>query len=113
MKKTAIGDNYLDKIPVINGIAWSSDDGGRVILAMENRGFTNKIAQKFLKKPKVSYIHLDELGSFIWKEINGENNLFAIGEKLKEQFGKAAEPLYERLVKYIVMLKDYKFLYLK
>ena len=30
------------------------------------------MAQKLLKKPKISYIHLDERGSFIWLKIDGE-----------------------------------------
>ncbi len=113
MKKTVIGDNYLDKIPVINGIEWYLDENGNVVLGMKNIGIANKIAQKLLNKPKVSYIHLDTAGSFIWQQINGKNDLACIGKKTKEQLGKAAEPLYERLVKYIVMLEEYKFIYLQ
>ena len=70
----------------------------------------NKIAQVLFKKPKVSYIHLDEMGSFIWQHIDGESDIIKIGESVKDHFGEKAEPLYERLAKYIQTLEAYKFI---
>ncbi len=102
-------ENYLEKVPVIKrDLKWSESDG-KVTLEKENRGIANRIAQKLLKKPRVSYIHLDETGSFIWQQIDGERDIVAIGEAVKAQFGEKAEPLYERLAQYIKTLEHYGF----
>ena len=110
-KKTK--ENYLEKIPVRAEIEWETDSDGNVTLHIENKGVMNKIAQVLLKKPKVSYIHLDEMGSFIWPLIDGEKDIIKIGESVKEHFGEKAEPLYERLAKYIQTLESYKFIQTK
>lgn len=104
-------ENYLEKIPCHKaGLGWSQDDGGMVTLEMENRGIANRIAQKLLKKPRVSYIHLEEFGSFIWLSIDGKRDITAIGELVREKFGEKAEPLYERLAQYIKTLHTNGFI---
>ena len=108
-KKNVIEQNYLEKIPFRNPmIGWSADENGNVSLEIENTGFFNRIAQKLFKKPKVSYVHLDEMGSFIWL-LDGEMNIIEIGEKVDEHFGEKAHPLYERLAKYFQILESYAF----
>ena len=112
MRKKAIkNENYLEKIPVHpQSIKWTSDEDGIVTLDIENKGFFKYLTQVLIKKPRVSHIHLDELGSFIWTCIDGERDLVKIGEALKEKFGDKAEPVYERLTKYFRMLESYKFI---
>ena len=108
-KKTKESGNYLDKIPCRkNGISWDEKDG-IVTLNIENKGLFNKIAQKLFKKPKISYIHLDEFGSFVWTVSDGVEDITAIGERVKEKFGEKAEPLYPRLAKYFQILDSYGF----
>ena len=102
-------ENFLEKKPQKNNeIGWKTQDGN-VTLEIENKGLFNRLAQKLLKKPKVSFIHLDEMGSFIWPLIDGETDIITLGEKVKEHFGDKAEPLYERLSKYIKILESYGF----
>lgn len=109
-----ITKNYLDKIPnIAKELTWKTDEEGVVTLEIENKGFVNRIAQKLLKKPKVSYIHLDKFGSFVWKSINGEKTISEIGVNVKDEFGTDAEPLYERLAKYFQILESYNFIILK
>ena len=113
-KKQIINENYLEKIPVISEkLTYKTGDDGIVTLAQENTGLMNKIAQKLFKKPKISYIHLDELGSFIWKQIDGETSILKMGDSVKEQFGEKADPLYPRLAKYFSILESYGFVILK
>lgn len=103
--------NYLDKIPLRKeSISWSKDESGSVTLEITNKGVFNKIAQLILKKPKISYIHLEEMGSFVWPVIDGEKNITEIGVLVKEHFGEKAEPLYERLAKYFQTLDSYGFI---
>lgn len=114
MKSKVKNENYVEKIPVHNEeIKWSVEDDGLVTLHMENKGIANKIAQKLIKKPKVSHIHLDEMGSFIWLQIDGEKTVFDIGKPVEEHFGEKALPLYERLSMFIRTLETNGFVYCK
>ena len=109
MKKTNV--NYLDKIPVHpEGIPWSKDENGIVTLEIENKGFFNKIAQKFFKRPKTSYIHLDKTGSFVWPLIDGKKCIADLAADVDAEFGEEAHPLYERLAQFFRVLDSYKFI---
>lgn len=111
--KKAQKENLLEKIPFRNpNIVWNIVEE-KVTLEIENKGIANKIAQKLFKKPKVSYIHLDEMGSFLWQLFDGKTNILDLGKLVQEKFGKNANPLYERLSKYISILKSYGFIDLK
>lgn len=63
---------------------------------MENKGAFNKVAQTLFNKPKVSQIHLDEMGNFIWPLMDGKRTVYDISQLVKEEFGEKAEPLYNR-----------------
>lgn len=110
-KKEVISRNYLDQVPVHKaGLEWSTDENERIALHVENKGVFNRIAQKLLKKPKITYVHLDEMGSFIWPLIDGEKDLTAIGKLVGEHFGEKANPLYERVAKFFQILHSYGFI---
>ena len=113
MKKNKIGvsENYLERKPSRpEGISWSVDEKGIVTLDIENTGVFNRIAQKILKKPKVTHIHLDETGSFIWPLLDGEKTIIELGKDVEAEFGEKANPLYERLAKYFQILESYHFI---
>ena len=110
-KKNIISENYLEHKPKrADSIGWSTDNDGKVTLEIENKGVFNSIAQKLFKKPKISYVHLDETGSFIWPLIDGEKNIIDLGKLVEEEFGEKANPLYERLAKYFQILDSYGFI---
>ncbi len=110
-KKAEISENYLERIPVRAAhVGWSMDDDGGVTLEIENKGGFHWLAQKVFKKPRISYIHLDENGSFIWPLIDGKTNIMTIGESVQQRFGEAANPLYERLAKFFQILHSYGFI---
>ena len=109
-KKNVKSENYLERIPVKNEIfRYSVGEDGIVTIEVDNKGLFNRIAQKLFKKPKVSYVHLDEFGSFVWLQIDGQRNITEIGTFVKERFGEKAEPLYERLAKFFQILNSYGF----
>ncbi|MBE6800547.1 MAG: PqqD family protein [Ruminococcaceae bacterium] len=112
MKKDKVtNENYLEKKPICkDGLNWSKDENGNVTLEMENKGVANRIMQKLIKKPKISYIHLDEMGSFIWPLMDGEKDILEIGKYVEEHFGEKANPLYERLSRYFKTLEKYNFI---
>ncbi len=104
-------DNYLDYIPVISDkYKWEVDEEGNVTIFVENRGLFNRIAQKLLKKPEVSQLHLERFGSYIFPLIDGKKTIYEIGQEVGAHFGDEAEPLYPRLTKYTKMLYSYGFI---
>ena len=110
-KENEPAQNYLDRVPVRKeSIAWSVGNDGLVTLEVENKGLFNRIAQKLFKRPTISYIHLDENGSFIWQQIDGESDITEISKKVDGHFGGKAHPLYERLAKFFQILDNCNFI---
>ena len=111
MKKKVSFENYLERIPKrAEYINWRKDENDNITLIIENKGIFNRLAQCLLKKPKVSFIHLDEMGSFIWERMDGRKNILDLGKEVEERFKESANPLYERLAKYIQILESYNFI---
>lgn len=109
-RKQTVSANYLDYIVRhAENLQYTMDDHGAITLLQENKGLFNWLAQKMFKKPRVSKIHLDEMGNFIWPLIDGERTVYEIAMLVKEEFGEKAEPLYNRLVQYIRNLEGYGF----
>lgn len=100
-------NNYLDNIPVQNA-SYRNEEGETILLA-ENKG----IIYRILRRPKVSYIHLDSLGSYVWQLIDGEKSVADIGVPVKDRFGDVCEPLYPRLTAFIKILEQNNFIKLK
>ena len=110
-KKKEKSENYLDFIPVRSDkYKWEADEDGNVTIFVENKGVFNRLAQVLLKKPKVSQIHLQGIGNFIWPLIDGKTSIYELGISIKEHFGDEAEPLYERLAEYMRILERYGFI---
>ena len=85
-------DNYLDYIPRPNTLfECNKNKDGKIEIKMHNKGVFNKIAQMLFKKPKYSYIELDEFGSFVWEQMDGKKTIYEIGTLVKEKFGDKAE----------------------
>lgn len=105
-------ENYLDYIPAISERnTWDAGESGKVTVHMVHRGFYAWIAQKFFQRPRVSHIDLDAMGSFIFRHIDGRRTVGEIAELVRAEFGKDAEPLYDRLVKYMQILRNNGFIY--
>lgn len=104
-------ENYFEKVPVRKAcFRFTENEEGLVTIEIDNKGLFNRLLQKIAKKPPVTYIHLDENGSFVWKAIDGNRDLIEIGKLIEQHFGDAANPVYERLVKYIAMLERAGFI---
>lgn len=109
-KPMKISENYLERKPRRADLTWSQDEKGIVTLEQENKGMFHAIAQKLLKKPKITYIHLDEMGSFLWPMLDGATTIIELGKRVEERFGEKSHPLYERLVTYLQILESYHFI---
>lgn len=103
--------NFLDFRPSRNvKYQWKINKKDRVIVQVIHGGFFSRLAQWFFRMPKRSLIELDELGSYIWNRIDGEHTVYEISQKVKEEFGEAAEPVINRVVQFFRILKRHRFI---
>ncbi|MBR1910900.1 MAG: PqqD family protein [Treponema sp.] len=104
-------ENYLDLVFERNtAFRYEESESGAITIFVENKGFFNRLMQTLLSKPKVSQVHLEEFGNFIWKQIDGMQTVSQISEKVHNQFAQEAEPLIPRLVQYFKILENNRFI---
>ncbi len=112
-KKTVEEKNYLEIIPVRHYTHEIENNGFVSVLVPR---FTNKYLIKYLsprlKSPFVK-AKLDEFGSQVWLEIDGEKNVQRISETLLQKFGEKIQPVNERLTKFLTQLYTYNFIKFK
>lgn len=101
-------NNFLYYIPKrrSKNIKWKSRDDGNITLIIERNSLLEKILTFMFNTPGTITLDLDNLGSRVWSLCDGEKNIAEIGEIIKSEFGEEAEPIYERLVKFIQLLKN-------
>jgi hypothetical protein len=63
------------------------------------------------KPPRQSHIKLEAFGTFLWKNMDGRTTLGELALMLKDEFGEECEPLYPRLNKYVVTMKNNKLIF--
>ena len=93
-------ENYLDYVPSHNTVyTYTKNKRGLITIRVPNTGWINQMAQWFFGMPKVSSIQLDAYGSYIWEQIDGKRDVLA-------------EPLYERLIRFLETLRENKYIHL-
>ena len=115
MKKNKNKDkNFLEFVPIKSEkIDWVSDNKGLVKLTVLKNGIFDKLVRKLFKTPNKATVDLDEQGSNVWQNIDGNRNVYDLSQLQKEKFGKKAEPTIDRLIKYVNILNNNAFITLK
>jgi len=104
-------NNYLDYVPVHNPLfSYTLTKNGRVRVKVRHKGMFHRMAQIFFGRPECSYIELDELGSFVWQQMDGKRSIYAICILMRDRFGERAEPLFERAVSFFRILRSNAFI---
>lgn len=110
LKKAPI--NYLSLIPVRMVKEFTETDG-RITLLIPK--FKNLFFQKFFipkRKSPHFRIHLDELGSKVWQQIDGKQNVELICSKLPKSINSESPPddqLENRVTKFLTELYKSRF----
>lgn len=100
-------ENLLDfRFKINPEVKWHLDDNGVVVLELENTGFFNRVAQTVFKRPRVSMIDMDELGSTVWLSLEKYDDIMSISQVVHEKFGDKAEPLLPRLARFFQIMLD-------
>ncbi len=106
--------NYLDMIPVHSeDRPWKQMSDSKIEIEMENKGFYNRIAQKFFHKPKTSHILLDGHGSALWLMIDGKASIYDIERSMEEKFPDEAGDMLKRVINFMITLERNGFIKLK
>lgn len=104
-------ENFLDFVVVKSeDVDWKELDNGIIQIIIWRNSLLDKIVRKFFNTPEKTKIDLDKMGSFIWKSIDGKRDVYEISKLVKDEFGKKAEPLNKRLITYINILRNNKFI---
>jgi hypothetical protein len=64
-------------------------------------------------KKKYFDVKLDDFGSFVWKQIDGQKNVYQIAIELEQEFGEKVHPVYERISQFIKQLRQQNFVLYK
>lgn len=110
-KKKHISKNYMEQIFSRNKeISWNENKEFCVVLDVENKGFFNRIAQRFFNKPKISHITLDKYGSFVWKLLDGKNTVFDIVKSMEAKFPDEKDKMINRVITFLYTLQVNKYI---
>lgn len=103
-KKKKNSLNYLDMHPFRNYEYVFREEGLVDVLVPR---FTSKFAKKYiLPRMKNPYIHanLDDLGSFLWLNIDGKTNVARLIQLMSDKFGERVQPATERVLVFLTQL---------
>ncbi|HEX9975501.1 MAG TPA: PqqD family protein [bacterium] len=102
--------NLLDLIPEQKIKFKESEDG---VITLLKPKFENTFLVKYflprIRKPNFK-IKLDQFGSFVWKQCDGNNTVAQIANLLQEHFKEDIEPVYDRLALFMQSLANYNFI---
>lgn len=99
-QKTKAEDNFLLYVPIKNHENWMEKQN-KIYLVFEHKKPMERFAAWLVKKSTTTELKLDELGTRVWKLMDGSNSVYSIGQMLLKDHGQDCEPVYERLVVYL------------
>lgn len=77
---------------------WEEVDGRVVMLRPDPVGVGPRgWMDRFFHKMSAHRIRLDDMGSFAWKQLDGERTVAEVGELMRGEFGDRVDPVEERL----------------
>ena len=90
-------ENLLDMIPEQKCGFRDRDDGTvDVLVPRFGNDWFGRILKRYVKDKPIS-LHLDDIGTAVWRLCDGRRSVYEIGGSLKEEFGDRIEPVYDRL----------------
>jgi hypothetical protein len=75
-----------------------------VLIPRYGRGAIGRVLKKVLSDRPVR-IHLDDIGTSVWRLCDGKRSVHEIGQSLHKEFGQRIEPVYDRLETFLKQMK--------
>jgi hypothetical protein len=94
---------WLDLVPEPNEDVKTSEGEGGVVLLIPMSSPLDFLAKRI--HGGYRKLKLDGQGAFVWNLCDGKRSVRDVGNHLRERFGDEAEPLYERLVAFLMDLR--------
>lgn len=96
-----MGENYLDRVPKRN-VDFEEGENGRLVL-LRPKFMTGPLARWLQPKLPKKYfrVKLDDVGTAVWRSIDGARTVGEIAEILFAEFGERVEPRHERCSRFI------------
>ncbi|MEG2353530.1 MAG: PqqD family protein [Clostridium sp.] len=113
-KKYDEKDNFLLYVPYRKHQNWEVKKGFVHLVFIHDK-FAEKFLRWMSKKPTVSDMKFDRMGSCVWQSMDGINNVYEIGQKLlelpelkkeyanikEEEYIDGCHPIYGRLIMFL------------
>jgi hypothetical protein len=111
-KPQAQPPNVLEMIPAHNSVF--EEENGRITVLLPRKQ-NRFVARFFPQRQQLRYfkLHLDDYGTYVWKQMDDRKTVFEIAHELKEQFGAEIDPVYERLGLFINLLAQRRLISLR
>ena len=81
------------------------DENGVVTVKMPRFNY-DWMMRHLVPRRRSPYVHtrLDDVGSFVWMQCDGETPVELIAERMRDRFGDAVEPVHDRLKVFLQQL---------
>jgi len=102
--------NMYDIVPRPR-VDFETDPDGKITLLKPK--FKSAVALKYLSpltRHKNYKIHLDDIGTAVWKQIDSRKNAGIIAEEVDKEFGDKVNPVFERVGAFLQQLKTARFI---
>ncbi|MCY6370231.1 PqqD family protein [Clostridium ganghwense] len=86
------------------------DDSNLTIVIRRDSKMDRFFLKIFRKSHKELYVHLDEIGSFIWNRINGKRTVLDLCKEFMKTYGVEEKEAINRTVHFMKILKNNKFI---
>ena len=101
--------NLLEIAPARSAEWEEVDDRVIVIRPRPTSTGARLLLDRFLFELSAKRIRLDEIGTFVWRHLDGEHTVGEIATLLSEEFGERVDPTEERLAKLIWAFRREEF----
>ncbi|MFD3155443.1 PqqD family protein [Haloimpatiens sp. FM7330] len=109
-------ENLLEYVPVKSNpyIHAKEDDDSNITLVIKRESKLDKFLLKIFRKAhRELYVHLDDIGSYAWKNIDGKKTVYELAEDFRKDYNVPEIEAMNRMGKFIKILKNNKFIQVK
>jgi hypothetical protein len=105
MRKRRKAANLMEMSPLLRETVRLEPHGETYTLVIPRTSWLEKMSIRFFRQPAAIRMELDLLGNTVLKHCDGNYTVQQIADMLASRFGKEAEPVVPRLVKFLQIVE--------